>query len=104
MASQSATYVTSDVNYFGTGDEDISVEWTEPVTGTVFGFRAEWPASILAVRTGFFTWGYYVSPAPAGHSTDWVMKSSYFVDEDVTTPITVHGFAPVPPDIASHLS
>ncbi|MGN4068051.1 hypothetical protein ACS0Y7_25875 [Burkholderia gladioli] len=90
LALQTATYATSDAYFFGTGDEVFEIELSDAATGTTFGFKCEWPGSILAVRIGAFEWGYRLTPAPTGHSSEWVMNSSYFIDQDVTTPVTVH--------------
>lgn len=79
----STSFITSDPQFYGTGDESITIEWTEPTTGTVFGLSVDYPLSIAGLHPEEYGWGYLVSPSPAGTSAGWVKQSSKNVADPV---------------------
>lgn len=88
---QSASFVSSDSFNLGIvhSAQEVIVEWTEPSTKTVFGFRVDFPMGFLWFHDTY-SWGYYVNPAPQGLSNDWIIHSSDKLDEGLSQSIIVH--------------
>lgn len=88
----STSLVTSDPQFYGTGDETVVIEWTEPTTGTVFGLTVNYPLSIAGFHPGDYGWGYLVSPAPAGTAAGWINRSAGNLDDpNLSSPVTING-------------